>query len=69
MPVYLDTVKCNERLTKIIHPLSLSHVFAIYNKRYGLSHSQSFSPLEALRNVRKPHTQVDYIPGNLIGII
>ena len=27
MPDYLNTVKCNEILTKIIHPLSLRHVF------------------------------------------
>ena len=38
------------------------------NSKYGLSHSQS-SPLEAFRNVRRPHTQVDYIMGNIYELV
>ena len=61
--VYLN-VKCNGRLTTT-HPLITSRFLPFCNTKYGLSHSQSFSPLEALRNVRRPHTQVDYITGNI----
>ena len=54
--LFLNTVECKEKYTKIIHPLSLRHVFC--NSNSMICYIRIPSPFGCVTYVRRPHTQL-----------